>query len=115
MRQNFRIGLGCKFMIAVATKLLLERLVIFDYAIMNQRDLAGGVEMRVRVLVVDFSMRSPTGMADAERAGGRIFRHQFGQRFDATRALARLDVIAVDNSYAGRVVSSIFEAAQPIE
>ncbi len=65
MRQHFSVGVRPKIRITVLDQLLLEHLVIFDYAVVNQGDLAGGVEMRVGVLVVDLSVRCPAGVADS--------------------------------------------------
>jgi hypothetical protein len=41
--------------------------------------------------------------------------NEFGERGDAASALARFNVIVVNNGDARGIVSAIFEAAQPIE
>ncbi len=79
MRQHFGVGVGPKIRIAVLDQLLFEYPVIFDYAVVNEGDLAGGVEMRVGVLVVDLSVRRPTGVADSVRSSGRFLRNELGQ------------------------------------
>ena len=51
MREDFGVGLGRKFAVAVADQLILQRLVIFDDAIVDERQFAGRIEMRMGVLV----------------------------------------------------------------
>src|SRR2546430_4368903 len=41
---------------------------IFDYPVMDQGQLATGIEMRMRVFVVHLAVRGPTRVADAQRA-----------------------------------------------
>ena len=65
MRENFGVGLGAKFRIAASDQLIFQRLIIFDDAVVNQRQFPARVEMRMRVLVVRFAMRGPARMADA--------------------------------------------------
>ena len=48
MRENFSVGVGTKVGVVVLNQLFFERLIIFNHAIVNERDLAGGVEMRMR-------------------------------------------------------------------
>ncbi|MEY2601709.1 MAG: hypothetical protein QOJ36_1028, partial [Verrucomicrobiota bacterium] len=115
VRQNFGVGVGAKIRVAVLDELLFERLIIFNYAVVDESDFASGVEVRMGVLIVDFSVRRPTSVTDSVGSGGRFLGNEFGQRSDATGAFAGLDVIAIDDGDAGRVVASILEATKPIE
>ena len=79
MHQNFSIGVGAEILVAILDELFFERLIIFDDAVVNESDLAGGVEMRMRVFVVDLSVRRPASVADPIRSGGRFLRNKFGE------------------------------------
>ena len=68
MREHFGVSVGAKFRVAAANELILKRLIIFDDAVVNQRQLAAGVEMRMRVFIIDFAMRRPARVTDAQRA-----------------------------------------------
>jgi hypothetical protein len=79
MGQNFSIGVGAKICVTILDQLFFERLIIFDDAVVNERDLAGGVEMRMGILVVDLSVRRPASVADSLRSSGRFLRNKFGE------------------------------------
>ena len=65
MRENFRVGIGAKIRVAASNQLILKCLIIFDDAIVNQRQFPARVKMRMRVFVIHFAMRRPARMADA--------------------------------------------------
>ena len=65
MREHFRISVRAKVRIAAADELVLERLIIFDHAVMDQRQLATRIKMWMRVFIVHFAMRGPARVADA--------------------------------------------------
>ena len=115
MRQHFCVGIGAKVCVAVLDELFFERLIIFNHAVVDESDLAGGVEMRMSVLVVDFSVRRPASVTDSIGSGGRFLGNEFGQRGDATGAFTGLDVIAIDDGDAGRIVAAVFKATKPVE
>src|SRR5262249_26172548 len=115
MREHFRVGIGSKICVAVLNELFLQRLVIFDDPVVNERDFAGSVKMRMCVLVVYFSMRRPTGVTDSIRSGRRFLRNQFGKRGDPAGAFSCFDVIAVDDRDPGGIVAAIFEATKTVE
>ena len=66
MREHFGVRFGTKVGVAAADELIFQFLVFFDHPVVNQRQLATGVEVRMRVFVGDLSMRRPACMADAE-------------------------------------------------
>src|ERR1700736_798468 len=102
-------------MITVAHQLIFDRLVIFDYAIMNECDFSAGVKMWMRIFVGDLAVRSPSSVADPKVPSRRFLLHQFSQRCDSAGAFASLDVIAVHNRNPGRVITAIFEPPQPVQ
>ena len=67
MREHFGIRFRAKARVAVANEVIFERLVIFDHPIMDQRQFAAGVEVRMRVLIVHLAVRGPARVADPER------------------------------------------------
>ena len=75
MGEHFGVGFGsemmCRLRVGAA---VLERLVIFDHAVVDERELAALVEMRMGILIGRFAVRGPAGVADAVGAGRRIVR-----------------------------------------
>ena len=115
MRQHFGVRLGNELVLAVAEKVLLQRLVIFDHPVVHQRELAALVEMRMRVLIRRLPVRGPASVADSVGAGRRPRRHQLPQFGNAAGAFARLDLIPIYDRHAGRIVAAIFQPTQPIQ
>ena len=68
MREHFGVGVGAKLRISAADELILERLIIFNDAVVNQRQFPARVKMGMRVFVIDFAMRRPARVTDAQRA-----------------------------------------------
>ena len=114
-------ALRCRFAernvaIAIADEFIFERLIIFDHAIVDQRELAAGVEMRMRILVGDFAVRRPARVADAEKF--RLAALPPSTSTSSAMRPAHLRVstwLPFDNRDAGGVVAAIFETAQPVE
>ena len=71
MRDDFGVGLGCEFG-ALAFQLAPQLAEILDDAVMHDRELFGGV--RMRVVLGRPAMRRPAGMADADGADERLAR-----------------------------------------
>src|SRR5919201_4559817 len=115
MREYFGIGFGTKLRIAAPDQFVLKRLIIFDYAIVDQCQLAADVEVRMCVLVGDFAVRSPPCVADPKRTCDRLVPHQFCECRDTSGTFTRFQTPSVYNSDPRRVVASIFKTTQPIE
>src|SRR5437764_2567941 len=115
MGQNFGVGLGGEIAITVPDQLIFQRLVIFNHAVVHERELSRGVEVRMRVLVGRLSMSRPAGVADAISTGERFRRHELAELGDASGAFPGLNAIAVYDRDAGGIVAAIFKAAQTIE
>src|SRR4051794_14372102 len=62
--QYLRVGVRREIPVAVADQLIFERLVIFDDAVVDERQAAAGVKMGVRVLIGRFAVGGPASMAD---------------------------------------------------
>ncbi len=93
MGENFRIGLRAKIRVAVLNQLFLERLIIFNHAIVDEGELAAGIEMRMRIFVGDLAVRGPASVTDSKRTRRRLGCDQFGERGDPPGAFARLDLV----------------------
>src|SRR6266550_1675031 len=115
MRQYFSIGVGSELMAAFALELFAQRGVIFNHAIVHQRDFSALVEMRMRIFIGHFSMGSPARVADAVLPRGRFLRHQFGKIRDPSGAFPRLDLLAIYDRDASGIIAAIFEAAEAVE
>src|SRR3954447_7512474 len=115
MGEDLGVGFGTKGIVTVLNELLLERVVVFDDAVMNERNLAGGVVVRVRVLVIDLAVGGPPRVTDSEATARRFLRHQLGQVANSSGALPRLNIFAVDDSDSGGIVSAIFKAAEAVQ
>jgi len=68
MREHFGVGVGFE-LVSSAEQPLLERVVIFDDAVVDDGDFAGGVKMRMAVGVGRNAVRGPACVRDAEAAG----------------------------------------------
>ena len=88
-------------------------LVVLDDAVMHHGQAVGDV--RVRVALARDAVRRPAGVGDAGRAGGPglvDLRHQFGDAPDRAQAA---QAGGIDQGQPGRIVTAVFELAQPFE
>src|SRR4029077_16826620 len=115
MRQHFSIGVGSELVTAFALQLFAQRRIIFDHAVMHQRDFSALVKMRMRIFVGHFSMSSPARVADAVLPRGRFLGHQFGKVRNPSGAFAGLDLFPVYDGNAGGIVAAIFEPPQTVQ
>ena len=115
VREHFRVGIGLEIGIAILYQLLLQCLIVFDDAVVNERDFTGRIEMRVRIFVSHFSVRCPAGVTYPVRSRRGFLADQFCERRNSAGALARLDMVAVNDRDPGGIVAAIFKAAKPIE
>ena len=102
-------------MFPLLEKGFLDLRVVFDHPVVNEGEFSALVEMGMRILIGWFAMGRPPGVADAIGAGRGIFAHQFGEPGDASRALASLDMVAIDDCHPGGIVTAVFQPAQTIE
>ena len=111
MRQHFRIRGGFKDMPQLH-QLVFDAVVIFNHAVVNDRNASGLVEMRVRILISGRAVRRPARVANAEAALGRLRLQNLGQTFVNLALFLPDNQIGIDHRYAGAVVTAIFEPPQ---
>ena len=112
--EDLGVSLRDEF-VAFGEEPFFELLMVFDHAVVDERDFAGLVEMRVRVLVGRRAVSRPAGMADAGRARGGLLAQERSQIVDAASLLPKFELAVVQNAKPGRIVTAIFETAQAFE
>src|SRR5205814_8410162 len=115
MRQHLSIGVGGEPVAAFALQLFAQRRIIFDHAVVHQREFSALVKMRMRIFVGHFAMSSPACVTDAVLSRGRFLGHQFGKVRDPSGAFARLDLLPVYDGNASGIVTSIFKPPQTVQ
>src|SRR4029077_10037000 len=116
MRQDFGVRGRTKIGVAILDKLLLERLIIFNHAIVNERESAARIDMWVRIFVGHFAVCRPARVANSERTRWWVLRDQLAQRSNTPCAFTDLDIVtSIDNGHAGRVVAPVFEPSQTVQ
>src|SRR5205085_821748 len=115
MREDLSVRFGNKRLPAFADQLISDRRVVFDHAVVHERELAALVEMRMRIFVGNLAVRRPASVTDAVIAARRLLRHQAREIGDTPCALTRLHASAVYDCNSGRVITAILEAPQSIE
>ena len=89
--------------------------IIFDDAVVDDREFARVVRMRVRVDIRRLAVRRPARVADADRAGERRFLQLLLQHGEPALRLADLEPLAGVDGDARRVVSPILELLQALD
>ena len=73
MGEHFSVCFGSEVMRTVPQQRVFDLLVILDDAVVDEREFAALVKMRVSILIGRLAMRRPPGVADAVSPGGRRF------------------------------------------
>ena len=107
LRDNFGIGIGDKGS-ALCDELLFDLLVIFNDAVMDERDLLAA-SVRVRIDIRGFAVGGPAGVPDADRA----LRAADGIHFIGK--ICELNCIVDNNSDAGGVIAAVFQLGKPVQ
>src|SRR2546426_6503471 len=108
MGEDLGVGLRGE-RVALREEAFLKLLVVFDHAVMYERDLARLIEMRVRVFIGCGAVRGPTRVTDADAAGGGGFLEQRGQVVDAASLLAQLEAAVVEDANTRGIVAAVFK------
>ncbi len=113
--KDLGVGFG-RELVAFIAKLLLQREVVLDNAVVHDHDFAGAVAMRMRVLFRRTSMRGPARMADAVRAIERLQADGFFKIAQLSFGAAQLQAFAISGYCDPRgIVATVFEAPQAID
>ena len=118
--EHFGVGLGVEMM-ALALEPGAEGAVVFDDAVVDERDVAGLVEMRVGVDLGRRAVGGPAGVGDA--GGGALEKRSAGQSARAwSLSAATLPgdlettiAVVIEDGDARRVIAAVFEAAQAVD
>ena len=114
MRQHLGVGLGAEGMAALDER-LPDRGGVLDDAVVDDRDLAGLVGVRMRVGRGGRAVRGPAGMPDAEGTARQIAVELLLERGQLAGGLVDLEAVAVDDRDAGGVVAAVLEAPEPVD
>ena len=96
---------------AFVLQLFLEDRVIFDDAVVDERDSAIGAEMRMGVAIVGGTVRGPARVADAVAPGGGLLGQILREIGDAACSFAQMQMRPRQGGDAGAVVAAIFQTA----
>ncbi|SKV00086.1 Uncharacterised protein [Mycobacteroides abscessus subsp. abscessus] len=91
---------------------------VLDDPVMDHRDLAGGILMRVGVAVGGRAVSGPAGMSHPGRGGERfpgLGDRRFQIRQSARLALHQQPAVAIGQRHPGRVVAAVFEPPQRLK
>jgi hypothetical protein len=90
-------------------------LVVFDDAVVDERNFAGLVEVRVGVGVGRRAVRGPASVADANAAFGRLLAQDASQVVDTTSLLAEFEGALIEDADAGGIVTAVFQTTESLE
>ena len=110
VRHDLGVGLGAEGVAAIL-KLAAQVAVVLDDAVVDDRQAAGAVEVRVGVLVGDAAVGRPAGVAEPDGAAGQRglgLPDLAGPLLDHDRAVSR-------HGDAPGVVAAILELLQPVQ
>ena len=93
--EHFGVCLRRKVMRSIAQKRFFDLLVILDYAVMDKREFAALVEMRMSVLISRFAVRCPASVTDPVSAGRGRFGKELRESGDTPRTFPGFNMIAV--------------------
>src|SRR4051794_10431260 len=95
--EHFGVCLGRKVMRSIAQKRFFDLLVILDHAVMDKREFAALVEMRMSILISWLAVRCPASVTDAVSARRGRFGKELREAGDTSRTFAGFNMIAVDD------------------
>ena len=110
--DDFGVGLALE-LAAFGDELIAERLEILDDAVVDQRDAADDV--RVRVADRRRAMRRPARVRDSGASMQRLRRELSREIVELALRPAADELASIDRADAGQVIAAIFEPLEPIE
>jgi len=114
MDDGFRVCLwveGCAF----TDEFIFEFDEIFHDTIMDNHDFPRVAHVRMRVARGRRTMSRPARVTNSRRTADRFFRDEINQLSEFARVAPQVNMIAIDNRNARRVVAAIFKALQAIQ
>ena len=114
MRDDLGVGLGDE-RVPFTLELMLQLEIVLDDPVVDDNDAPRAVAMRVGVLFGRPSVRRPAGVADAVVAIERVAGDGLLEPRELAGAAPQFDGALADDGDARRIVSAIFEPAQPVD
>ena len=115
LHQHFGVGLALE-VVALALELLAQCGVVFDDAVVHQRDMSGFRHVGMGVGLRGHAVCGPSRVGDAQRALHRSGRSGFGGHVFQVRHLAfglvHLEALLREQGASGGVVSAVFQAVK---
>src|SRR6516165_2538642 len=112
MRNYLAVSFGCEFG-ALFFELEAQLAEILDDAIVNHRDVLGG--MRMSVVLVRLAVRGPTRVPDTDIAGERVFAQSRFQIFQLAFGAPPLEFVALQRRDACRIIAAILKPLEGID
>ena len=109
-----RLGVGVALEhVALGAELRLELAEVLDDAVMDDRDLA--VHVRMRVALGGTAVRRPARVADAGVALQRLLQEAAFEVAQLALGATALEVAVLDGGNAGRIIAAILEPTQGVD
>ncbi len=114
VHHDLGVGLG-RELVALVDELRLDDVGVLDDPVVDERDVAAGRGVRVRVGLVGRAVRRPAGVRDAAGGVRRQRLDRLLERPDLARPLDHFDARVVQESDPRRIVPAILEALEPLD
>src|SRR5256884_7294255 len=114
VREHLRVGLGPEHVTALPER-GAQRAGVLDDAVVDQRQGAATVGVRVRVDGVGRAVRGPARVGDPRVPGGKARSEGFLEHADLPRGLVDIDATVLDQREPRGVVPAVLEAPQSLQ
>jgi hypothetical protein len=101
--------------VPVVLQAFSEQRVVLDDAVVNHRDAAMTVQMRMSVAVCGHSMRGPSGVADTDRGRERRLLKVMLQVSHLAGAPEANELAVLDERHPGRIVAAVLQTLQALQ
>ena len=99
----------------LSDKLLAQCHIIFDNAVMRNRDIACAITMWMSVALTGRSVRCPTSMPNARRTRHRLCSNAINQVLEFAFTTAHFKFIFSRNSNTSRIISAVLKASKSLK
>ena len=101
---------------ASCREVVTKPIEVFDDTVVNNCNLAGCVEMRVRVFVGRIAVSGPTRVPDSDGTDSRgVFEQGAEAGINAALPFSNFDLISAVNCNPGAIVTPVFEASEAFD